>query len=142
MAPVSGKCCAGFSLLELVMAMIVVSVAAVTLLGGFGQITTALSTEGNLRGAGEVAQECGEFIIATKRAGVTGYPSVSSTVCDGLPVPAGFNRTVTVNTITPPPGPGGRIECPASAVDCKEVIVNVTSPGTAVAEVRLLLTDY
>jgi len=125
----------GFSLVELVIVIIVISIAAVPLLGLFRGVGDSLLSNDDLQVAQQTAQACGEHVLGLRRRNPsTGYASITSTSCNILPVPAGFTRpplTITNPTANP---------CPTGA-SCKSVYIAVTK-GTLIADITLLLTNY
>ena len=125
----------GFTLLELVMVIMLVALAAVPILGQFGQAASITLTDEVIQTAAQLAQERAEGILASRRA--NGYAGIATgTVNDVLGGAYGsYSRTVTVTS--PPSGSG----C-ASGASCKQVVVSVDHGGRTRAEVTLMLVDY
>ena len=125
----------GFSLLELVMVILLVAIAAVPILGQFGQAASITLTDEIIQTAAQLAQERAEDLLANRRA--NGYAGIATgTVNDVLGGAYGsYSRTITVTS--PPAGSG----CAAGA-SCKEVTVSVSHSGKPRAEITLMLVDY
>jgi len=124
----------GFSLLELIMAIVVVSIGAVAIGAAFAAMSRSLALNEDLQRASQVAQECAEHILARARPPRGHYSAVASTDCDAMAA-AGFNRVVNITAIIPPTP-----LCDATW-SCKRVQVSV-SKGTAAVEVNFMLVQY
>lgn len=124
----------GFSLLELIMAIVVVSIGAVAIGAAFAAMSRSLALNEDLQRASQVAQECAEHILARARPPRGHYSAVAATDCNAMAA-AGFNRVVNITAITPPTP-----LCDAGWA-CKRVQVNVTK-GTAAVEVNFMLVQY
>lgn len=126
----------GFTLIEVVAAMLLLSVGAAGLIGMYGTVGRTLSGNQDMQTAVQMAQECSEYVVAQRRnnaavgfAGVTG-----STFCStALPATAGF--TVT----TPITSPYSPAFCPGT---CKLVNITVTKGTNTLAISSLMLVDY
>jgi len=125
----------GFSLIELILIMVILTVAAVPILGQFTQVASSTVINENIQTASQLAQERAEEILALRRN--QGYEAItlgtSNEVLTGNY--ANFSRTVM---ITEPPDTGG---CPTSAI-CKEVVVTVNHARKKRAEIVTVLVDY
>lgn len=128
---------AGFSLIELVAIIVLLSAGAVAIMGLYSGASRTLGSNQDAQIATQLAQECGEHIIAQRRynatvqyAGITG-----ATFCSAaLPAPpVGF--TVTVNITDPYAGAA----CPGT---CKLAQINVAKAGDTLAGATLMLVDY
>jgi len=124
----------GFSLLELIMAIVVVSIGAVAIGAAFAAMSRSLALNEDLQRASQVAQECAEHILARARPPRGHYSAVASTDCDAMAA-AGFNRVVNITAIIAPTP-----LCDAGW-SCKRVQVSVTK-GTAAVEVNFMLVQY
>lgn len=124
----------GFSLLELIMAIVVVSIGAVAIGAAFAAMSRSLALNEDLQRASQLAQECAEHILARARPPRGHYSAVASTDCNGMAA-AGFNRVVNITAIIPPTP-----LCDATW-SCKRVQVSV-SKGTAAVEVNFMLVQY
>lgn len=123
----------GFTLIEAVIVILILSIAAVAVLGQFTQASRAWSIDEDLQVATQLVQERMEEMLAARRNG--GYASVAvGTINDTLTGGfAAYSRTVTVSSVSGAP-------CPAAS--CKQVVVSVSRSGTALASATLLLASY
>ena len=128
----------GFSLIELIVVIVVVSIAAVVLLAQFGGIAKSLGSNEDIQAAAQLAQECSEYVMAVRRNPTQGFAAVTDTVCDVLPAPLpGFTRTVDVTNLT------ARPPCTATtAGTCKKVVVSIAKGAITPAAVTLMVINY
>ena len=129
----------GFSLIEMTMVIVVVSVAAVPLLGSLAQPGRALLLAEDLQVATNVAQACADFIVRSHHDGVTSYANITTTTCNSLPVTSGYPPVVTVTDVT-----SATISaCPSASIGfCKKLIVTVTKSSTKLSELTFMVTNY
>ena len=125
----------GFTLFELVVAMIIISVGFLGLARMFGDsIAPMVSAEDEQRSA-QYAQECIEKILADRRS--LGYSSATTSSCDGLSSMAtGFSRSVATTSIT-----GDATSACPNGISCKTMTVTV-SKGSVSATPTVLLVNY
>jgi len=129
----------GFSLIEMTMVIVVVSVAAVPLLGSLAQPGRALLLAEDLQVATNVAQACADFIVRSHHDGVTLYANITTTTCNFLPTTTGYPPVVTVSGVTSATVPA----CPSALTGyCKQVGVTVTKSGTKLADLSFMVTNY
>ena len=122
----------GFTLIELVLVITVMAVAAIPLFSLFTQATTSLLDNEDLQVATQLAQEKAEQILGQRRnQGFAAVPAGSTAEPNAY---GSFNRSIVVSQ----PAAGG---CPGAAT-CKGVVIAVDNGGPALAEVTLLLVDY
>lgn len=128
----------GFSLIELIALIVVVSIATVVLLAQFGGIAKSLSSNEDIQTAAQLAQECSEHVMAVRRNPAQGFAAVTDTVCDVLPAPLpGFTRTVDVTELTTSP------PCTVTtAGTCKQVIVSIAKGVITPGAVTLMVVNY
>ena len=132
---------AGFSLLELVMVIVVVSIAAVAIGSGFAYIARTQALSADLQRASQIAQECADYIIGLGRkpgsyGGVTPV-AANSAICNALPAPGGaFTRTVDVTDVV-----GAGAQFCANTWACKHVRVTVRR-ASAVITLNFMLVNY
>lgn len=128
----------GFSLIELIIVIVVVSIAAVVLLQLFTGVAESLASNEDIQTASQLAQECGEHVMAVRRDPKTGFAAVTNSVCDVLPAPLpGFTRAVAVTDLTASP------PCTVTAAGtCKQVVVSIAKAGIAPAAVTLMVINY
>ncbi|MGB5338320.1 MAG: type II secretion system protein [Gammaproteobacteria bacterium] len=125
----------GFTLLELILVIVIMALAAVPVLGQFTQVSGSLQANEAIQTAALLAQEQAEAVLADRRR--LTYAAIptgtTSTVLTGNY--SAYTRTLTVNE--PPAGSG----CAVGAT-CKEVIVRVDHNGRQRAAVTFILVDY
>jgi len=126
----------GFSLIELIMVIVIVSIAALMLLSSFSYVGSSIIVSDELQIGMQSAQECSDFIISSRRDATNSYAGIDNTVCNFLVVPAGFTRSVTVTVEDSSTLPA----CPSAA--CKKVVVSVLSGTTSITDITTLLVDY
>jgi prepilin-type N-terminal cleavage/methylation domain-containing protein len=122
----------GFTLLEMLVVIVIVSVGLAGLGRMFGNTAMGLANAEDMQNAAAYAQQCAEIIIGTRRD--RGFNAVSSSLCG--PAPAGYARTVTLGTAYSGSGP---VACPAGAT-CRDVQVAV-SKGSAASDLSFLLVQ-
>jgi prepilin-type N-terminal cleavage/methylation domain-containing protein len=126
----------GFTLIEMVLVIIIISVASVPLFGMFSRAASSLLINEKTQTATQLAQEHAELLLAIRRNQGFGAAELSSNTIEALSGNfSGYNRSTVITQ--PPGGPG----CPGGA-SCKEVIISVDESGTAYAEVTFLLVSY
>nr|WP_217344042.1 type II secretion system protein [Noviherbaspirillum sp. L7-7A]MBV0878145.1 type II secretion system GspH family protein [Noviherbaspirillum sp. L7-7A] len=135
---------AGFTLLELVAVMVMISVAMLGTAKLWGNANGSLQRAADAQLLSRYAQECAERVIQTRKD--FGFTStlINSTMCD--PTPASFIRTVTV----PATSTGTTTTACPNGATCRDIVVKVcagtsgvTCPSTAVtASVTLMLVSY
>ncbi len=123
----------GFTLIELVMVIVLLSVSSVGLMTLFGQLTNSLSINNDIQTAAQLAQECAEHLLAARRQ--AGYDLGGISDCSALPALNGFGPP-TVSISDPYVGAA----CPGSA-NCKLLTINATY-GDGVSNVTLMLAVY
>lgn len=123
----------GFSLIELVIVIILLSISSVALISVFGQVSGSISINNDIQTGAQLAQECVEHILAARRQ--SGYDLGGITDCSALAAFNGFGPP-TVSITDPYSGSG----CPGGAL-CKLVTINAAY-GDGGSTVTLLLTDY
>jgi len=133
----------GFTLIELIIAIVVVAIAAVAIGSAFAFMTRSQVLSSDLQRASQIAQECAEHVVGLARKPGT-YASVApvaanSAICNGLPAPgAGFTRTVNIRDQATA-GVVGAV-CTAGW-GCKHVQV-IAARGNAVVTVNFMLISY
>jgi len=123
----------GFTLIELVMVIVLLSISSAGLITLFGQLTSSLSINNDIQTAAQLAQECAEHLLAARRT--AGYDLGGITDCSALPALNGYGPPSVTTT-----DPYGGAACPSSA-NCKLLTISATYASGA-STVSLLLTDY
>lgn len=113
---------AGFTLIELVAVIVLISVGLAGLASMFGQSGRALVLGEDVQTAAQHGQECAERFMATRRDLGFADPSITTALCGADPT--GFTRTVT------PPGLPTYIgtttsACPDTAT-CRDIVITTT----------------
>ncbi len=135
----------GFTLIELVAIIVLLSVAAVTIFPMFAQTGRSIAINQETQTGTQLAQACAEKIMAIRR-GTGGYAAITTGnntgVCNsGFAVIAGFTTAPTVNVTAH--NSGSLSACPsATAGDCKQVDIQVDRGGVRAASVTLMLVNY
>jgi prepilin-type N-terminal cleavage/methylation domain-containing protein len=129
----------GYSLIELVVVMLIISFGLLGLASMFGTTAKTLSTNETLQQATQYAQECAESVITTRRNLGFDWFATNTFSCGSNP--SGFTRTLnpvgtlyTGTTSTP---------CP-NTVDCRDVNITVTSTANSSvnSSITILLVNY
>lgn len=130
----------GFTLIELVLVVVIISVASVPLFGLFSQASSSLLSNESIQTAAQLAQERSEFVLSRKRElGLNGAVAelTVGTITENLTGNFNvFNRSTGITSL-----PGGTGGCPGAA-PCKQVVVSVDAGGPALAQITFLLADY
>ena len=126
----------GFTLIEVIATMVLLSVGAVGIIGMYSNVGRNLSGNQDMQTAAQLVQECSEHVLAQRRnnvaigyAGVTGVNFCSA----ALPVMAGFTVTTTVLD------PYAPAFCPGA---CKRVTISVAKGAVVVATSTIMLVNY
>jgi len=131
----------GFTLIELIIAIVVVAIAAVAIGSAFAYMTRSQALSSDLQRATQIAQECAEHVVGLGRKPGS-YAAVApvaagSTICDTLPaITAGFTRTVNITDVAG----SGALLC-AAGWACKRVEI-VAQRGAAAVRLNFMLIDY
>lgn len=130
----------GFTLVELIIAIVVVAIAAVAIGSAFAYMSRSYVLGVDLQRASQIAQECAEHIIGRGRKpnnyALVAPVALSSAICDTLPAPGGgFSRTVNIQDT----GVTGAI-CTAGWA-CKHIQVTA-SRGSATVTVNFMMINY
>ncbi len=128
----------GFTLVEVVIFMVIVGVAAFALLRSFSSVLPRSPTAAQLTQASQIAQERIELILG--RYVAAGFTAVNDPCVGGTPPaictpPAGY--TVTVGGITAPVAWNAN-----PLASYKLVTVTVTLSGTQLAQENAVLANY
>ncbi len=126
----------GISLIELVMVIILMSVASAALLQPFTQASRSILLNEQIQIATQLAQERMEGLLTIRRLQGYSDPALTpGTTNDTLAAPyAAYTRTIIINQ----PAAGG---CLVGST-CKDAVVTVSLGGSLLASSTLLLVDY
>lgn len=129
----------GFTLIEMIMVMMVLSIAAVSVLEAFAGNGRGLLLADNNHVAQSLAQQCADYVARAKQDGAISYVSIDTTVCNVLPPVSGF----AVNVSPDPTESPTLAACPNTTLDsCKDTTITVTKGAATLATVRILFVNY
>ena len=129
----------GFSLVEVIAVIVLLGVGVVAILSMFSSGTRTIGANVDSQIATQLAQQRAEQILADRRNPTRGYGYVIAgnygpeTPVTGFP---NYNRAVAITT------PFASAACPAAPVNCKQVVVTVTSAGVNVANASFMVVLY
>ncbi len=132
----------GFTLIELIMVIVVLAIAAVALLSGYGQVADTIGTDASLQAGVQLARACGEYLIAERRDNPRNNPrkdysgviSAGSSICNVVPDPQGLTVAVTFTPYT-------AAACPAGTT-CTLAGITVTQGSETLDTTSLMLASY
>lgn len=142
----------GFTLIESIIVVVVLSIAAVTVAQLAGNIFNSQANNKTLQVGMQLMQECAEHVLATRRSSASGYGYAVTPSCASLQDPAslGFSKPIVVTPVAETTTGtfdvgsvgcllGGSCGCPSSG-HCKLVTITVsTTGGDQLAPIALLL---
>lgn len=143
----------GFTLIELVFVMLIISFGLLGLTSLFSGSATSLTTNETLQQAAQYAQECAENLIAKRRANGfaqfksdTATPSVGPAIsCGLLASTPGFTRTPNDSSTNTQPSTTGTTTsaCP-NLTACRTVTITVASTANPAisSSITVMLVDY
>ncbi len=144
--------CQGFSLIELIVIMVIISAGLIGMSSMFGNSATSLTTNETVQQATQYAQECAESAMATKRNFkfdwflTNEFPIDLPTTDLSCSSPInGFTRTVTLTPAfsTSPNNyytGTSSTACP-DTVHCRDITITVTK-GALSSSITIMLADY
>ena len=130
----------GFSLIELIAVIVVISVGLAGLARMWGNASIAMPTGEEMQTTAQYAQECADIVLGTRRD--IGFAALNTNLCD--PAPTGYTRTVVLsntynNTVTSVCPVKASCPCPDNAT-CRDATITV-SKGSASSDVKLMLVQ-
>jgi type IV pilus assembly protein PilV len=132
---------AGFSLIELIIVTVIISVGILGMASMFSSSVKSLSSNEILQQEAQYAQECAERVMATRRN--LGFSWFASNTFSCGTNPSGFTRTQNpVGSLYTGNGTGA---CPSTTtLNCRDVSITVTSTTNAAlsSTITLMLVDY
>lgn len=121
----------GFTLIELVAVIVVISVGLAGLVKMFANTSMALVNGESVQVGAQYAQECAEYVLGVRRD--LGISAVNAGTCDTLPaLPSGYSRSLTLAANT-------SSACPSSS-SCNDVTITV-SAGAMDSTVTVMLVQ-
>ena len=126
-------CEEGFTLIELVIVIMILGISSVSLVVLYGQVAGSVGINQNITAAAQLAQECGEYLLAQRRN--NGYAMSGISDCSALPAFNGYGPPLV--TLTNPYSGAG---CPATAT-CKRFTIKASYDSGGVV-VDLVVVNY
>ena len=140
----------GFTLIELVIIMVLISAGVLGMSSLFSISSTSLTTNEVRQQMTQYAQECAERVLATRRSSGFASTSISNAMCNTtaaagpLPVMAtGFTRAVSIGSSYI--NGSGTERCPIGTntpIDCKDVTITVSHSGLSDTTIAVMLVNY
>ena len=129
----------GFTLIELVIVMLIISGGMLGLTAAFSNSSKSLTINETVQQAAQYAQECAESAIATRRN--LGFDWFASNTFTCGTNPGGFNRGAVVSD---PPYTGTSLSACPNGILCRDIKVTVTSTSNAQisSSITLMLVNY
>jgi type II secretory pathway pseudopilin PulG len=127
---------AGFTLIELVVLIVVLSIGGALLAAMFAGALRALASDRDIQTATQLAQEKAETVLADRRARGYAYVTAANYPVEGSV--AGFPSFARQVSIT---DPYSGTACPSGA-SCKLAVVTVSKGGASLARVSFMLAAY
>ena len=129
---------AGFTLIELVIVIVVLTIGVVAIGSAFAYMVRSLTVNEDLQYSWQIAHECAEHVLGQARAPRGHFTAVAagagSAICNGMAV-AGYTRVVNVTNMAT----GGAL-CSAGWT-CKRVEI-VVSKGAMSTSLNFMLVQY
>lgn len=137
----------GFTLIELVAIIVLLSVAGTAILSLFGNVSRSLDENQDTQTGIQLVQECAEYIMAFRRSTdpTRGYAGVAIGVNTGLcngafTAVSGFTSAPQVDVVGH--NSGSLAACPSAAANsCKQVDVRINKGGQVMAQATLMLVQ-
>ncbi len=128
----------GFSLVELIIAIVVLSIATVAVVSLHGGVFRGQTDNLDMMVGAQLLQDCAERVLTKRRRGTNGYLAVvNSSNCDVMSGLSGFSApSIAVTDVI-----GSGSPCPSGA-QCKQVVITVSKGGVSLAPVNLQLVNY
>lgn len=133
------RAAAGFTLLELVAVIVLISVGLAGLASMFGDSGRALIVGEDVQKAAQYGQECAERFIAVRRDLGFTSTSISTILCDTPAPDAGFTRVVT--PVGLPTYIGGLATACPNLATCRDITITTTK-GAVSSVITLMLVSY
>lgn len=123
----------GATLIEMVMVIVILAGGTVAVMDQFVNSAKSYQTNEAIQTAAQLAQQCAEHILETRRLQGHTAATAATTICDALPLIAGYTPTVSF-AVAPTP--------PCVTAPCTLVTVTVTQGGNTRASVVFMLGNY
>jgi prepilin-type N-terminal cleavage/methylation domain-containing protein len=129
----------GFSLIELIMAFVVVAVGAALAVSALNPASRSIDTDIDLQVVNRLAQACFEHIIMVKNTPVVGFASLVTAgagICASLTTVAGYALSVTLVATVSAPCPG------VAAAQCQDMRINVVPTGSTTITYQFMMINF
>ena len=123
----------GVTLIEMVIVIVILAIAATAIMDQFVTSARSYETNESVQTAAQLAQECAEHILATRR--LQGYATAIAATCPALP--AAYTSSGYVRNASFGAAPAACVTAP-----CAQVDVVVTHSGSERARVVFMLGSY
>ena len=124
----------GFTLIETVVVMVILGIAAVAIINLQGNVFYGQSNNKDLQVGAQLLQECAEQVIAVRRK--SGLNAVTTSTCNALGNYGGFG--VPLITIT---ADNTGAACPTGG-NCNQVMITLSKGGSSLTPVTIELVNY
>ena len=122
----------GFSLIEVVIIIIVMSIIAVPLTLQFTQASSSWQLNERVQTASQLAQACSEELLLTRR--ISGHTAALASSCSALPASfSSYSRALNFSSFS-------STACPDTSCTLAEVVVTID--GGERARLAVMLADY
>ncbi len=130
----------GFTLIETLMVMVLLGIAAVTITKLSGNLFLGQAANNNVIVGAQLMQECAETVLAIRRK--TGYTFVTTSACSNLGNYGGFGVPTVTLALTGDPSPPSPITaCTAASSSCL-VTITISTGGSNMTAITLNLANY
>ena len=128
----------GFTLIELVIVMLIISGGMLGLTAAFSNSSKSLTINESVQQAAQYAQECAESAIATRRNLTFDWFANNTFTCGTNP--GGFSRTAVVGELYT----GTSLTACPNGIVCRDISVIATSTSNASlsSSITLMLVNY
>lgn len=124
----------GFTLIEMVMSIVIISIAAVALLNATMNSGRALRLTDRVQTGATFVNECGEYIAASRRNSTKTYAQINTTICNFFTLPTGFTSNVALSALA-------TSACPSGAA-CQTVTISAYDNGALASQGVMMITNY
>ena len=124
----------GFTLIETIVVMVLLSIAAVAIINLQGNVFNGQSGNKDLQVGVQLLQECAEQVIAVRRK--SGLNAVTTATCSALGNYGGFGAPIITLTAD-----NTGAACPTGGT-CNQVVITLSKGGSSLTPVTLELVNY
>ena len=124
----------GFTLIETIFVMVLLSIAAVAIINLQGNVFNGQSGNKDLQVGVQLLQECAEQVIAVRRK--SGFNAVNTSTCSALGNYGGFGAPIVTLT-----SDNTGAACPSGGT-CNKAVITLSKGGSSLTPVTLELVNY